>query len=316
MDSRIQQLSGTWAKLYTSPEPELKQSLNSVDSQTDKALLLTSIPPPPTPSHRPLQLLHTFLTGISGNWPVFDLISCHTRLLKYLPDDTTSRADPDVKALVESTSDLIKKSYSAFSDFLVDDSQPALRTTQPEKYISHRGLKNYVSNFRLPVGTESTPTVAIALPNGPLLAATCIATTTYFTSAPINPAVGPEQFEADVKQSRASFILTTPEYYDKLELRTWTTDAKIDIVFVDWDEGDKIVLQSPDGRALSTTEGYRRTNAPNDIGLVLFTSGTSGTKKTVPLTVHSIVSGIVFVAESWGLSKSDVCLNMMPLYHV
>ena len=57
-------------------------------------------------------------------------------------------------------------------------------------------------------------------------------------------------------------------------------------------------------------------NRAEDIGLVLFTSGTSGSKKVVPLKMHSIVAGIVFVMESWGLTAKDVCLNMMPLYHV
>jgi len=42
----------------------------------------------------------------------------------------------------------------------------------------------------------------------------------------------------------------------------------------------------------------------------------SGTKKRVPITVHSIVSGVAFVIDSWGLTSSDICLNMMPLNHV
>ena len=42
----------------------------------------------------------------------------------------------------------------------------------------------------------------------------------------------------------------------------------------------------------------------------------SGTKKRVPITVHSIVSGVAFVIDSWGLTSSDRCLNMMPLNHV
>lgn len=72
-------------------------------------------------------------------------------------------------------------------------------------------------------------------------------------------------------------------------------------------------------RHVSTTItrlGERSPNKADDIGLILFTSGTSGTKKVVSLTVHSIIAGIVFVIDSWGLTTSDVCLNMMPLYHV
>jgi long-subunit acyl-CoA synthetase (AMP-forming) len=57
-------------------------------------------------------------------------------------------------------------------------------------------------------------------------------------------------------------------------------------------------------------------NEADDIGLILFTSGTSGAKKVVPLTIHSIITGVVFVMDSWGLGEADMCLNMMPLYHV
>jgi acyl-CoA synthetase (AMP-forming)/AMP-acid ligase II len=54
----------------------------------------------------------------------------------------------------------------------------------------------------------------------------------------------------------------------------------------------------------------------SDHALVLFTSGTSGTKKIVPYTLDTIVIGAVCVAASWCLSPEDVNLNMMPLYHV
>ncbi|KAF4125328.1 Phosphopantetheine attachment site [Geosmithia morbida] len=224
--SQIRRLSGFWTKFYTSPELEVKQSIQSIDPMIDKALLLRSIPAPLEPSHLPLKLLHGFLT----------------ELLQYLPDDSKSRSEGEVAVFVKSTSELAKKSYTAFSDFLIDDAQPALRTTQPDKYISHRGLREYVKNFRLPVENNSTPKVAIALPNGPFLEATCIATTTYYTSAPINPAVGPEQFQADIRQSKSSFILTTPDYCDKLELGAWTTFSKVNVIFVNWDGRDNISL--------------------------------------------------------------------------
>ena len=56
-------------------------------------------------------------------------------------------------------------------------------------------------------------------------------------------------------------------------------------------------------------------NHADDIGGLLSTSGTSGTKKLVPLSVHSMVCGVAMVAESWGLSPTMRCLNQMPLNH-
>ena len=50
--------------------------------------------------------------------------------------------------------------------------------------------------------------------------------------------------------------------------------------------------------------------------LLLHTSGTSGNKKLVPYTLDMVAVGAACIAASWGLSPSDVCLNMMPLFHI
>lgn len=311
------ELSARLLKLYDAPLSEVKQSSMLWQPELDKKQLLEAVPPPSQPSHRPLHLLYVLLSELSGPWPVFDLIKCHTRVLKYLPEDAKTSTQGEFAWLPDATSELVKKSYQGFSQFLCKDTRPALRTTDPQHFITHRGLESYVSKFRLPVKAgQPRPRVAIALPNGPLLAATCIAVTTYYTAAPINPAAGAEQFRADVKQSGSKFILTTPDDFDKLELQAWAHSDGIQVIFVDWDLKDRITLKTITGKALVCPEAKREFNKPDDIGLILFTSGTSGTKKVVPLTVHSIVAGIEFVIESWGLTSSDTCLNMMPLYHV
>ncbi len=50
--------------------------------------------------------------------------------------------------------------------------------------------------------------------------------------------------------------------------------------------------------------------------LLLHTSGTSGNKKLVPYTLDTIIIGAACIITSWDLQPSDVCLNMMPLYHI
>jgi hypothetical protein len=313
----IQELSALCLQLYDAPLSEVKQCRRLRDPSLDKSLLLRSFPVSPRPSHRPLHLLYTLLTEVPGQWPTFDLVTCHTRVLKSLPESVKAGANEEFAWLLKATSELVKQSYGAFSDFIWNEPRPALRTTKTESYITHQGLRNYVDRFRLPAHkATSKPTVAIALQNGPLLAATCIAVTTYYTSAPINPAAGAEQFRADVRQSGATFILTSSEDFMKLHMRDWATSDGVRVLFVDWDNGDGIALRDVDGHPLTDPPGERQPNKADDIGLILFTSGTSGTKKVVPLTIHSIVAGIVFVIDSWGLTTADVCLNMMPLYHV
>jgi acyl-CoA synthetase (AMP-forming)/AMP-acid ligase II len=50
--------------------------------------------------------------------------------------------------------------------------------------------------------------------------------------------------------------------------------------------------------------------------LLLHTSGTSGNKKLVPYSLDMLVVGVGCIVSSWCLSPSDVCLNMMPLFHI
>ncbi|PTB71025.1 hypothetical protein BBK36DRAFT_1176362 [Trichoderma citrinoviride] len=287
-------------------------------SDADKERILESIPNTPNPSHRPLALLRLLLSELPGSWPTFPLIRCYTRLYHLMPEDAKSRRDESLAHLVRDTLELVKKSYQSFASFLVSDSQPALRSSTPGDFITHNGLRRFVDTFHLPTSSMARkPIVAIALPNGPLLAATCIAVTTYYTSAPINPTAGAEQFRADIQQAGAQFILTTSEDCERLGLRDpWVAAAGIEVFVMRWDNSDGIDIRDLGGSVLPVQRQKPKYNGPDDFGLILFTSGTSGTKKVVPLTIHSIIAGISFVVDSWGLSASDVCLNMMPLYHV
>ncbi|KAH7025947.1 uncharacterized protein B0I36DRAFT_293654 [Microdochium trichocladiopsis] len=212
----------------------------------------------------------------------------------------------------------LQSTYNSLADFLHDNQKPALRHSNGQDDITHRALLEFVANFELPVpnhGCLSKPIVAIILPNGPLLAATVLATSTWYAAAPINPSAGYEQVAADIKLAGASAIISCQSESERLDLK----QTGLDLFHV---------VQTPDGR-LGTTKVWpenrsapkdkyrpRNPNHDQDIGIVLFTSGTSGKKKVVPMTTKSIVCGVGFVIESWALTEIDTCLNMMPLYHV
>ncbi|KAF7555584.1 hypothetical protein G7Z17_g2078 [Cylindrodendrum hubeiense] len=254
------------------------EALRKADIQ--KTQLLASIPATSeTPSYRPLHMLYHLLTEIPGPCPAFDLIICHARLFKILPEEAKARRNVDWSWLVDATAKLVKQSC-----------------------VTH---------------SQQKPVVGIALPNGPLLAATCIAVTSYYTAAPINQATSPGQFQADILQAGADIILTTEDDYKKLQLDSWVTSRNIQVFIMDWTPGDNISMRTLAGGPLLDLDlTITKPNQGDDIGMILFTSGTSGTKKVVPLTTHSIIAGIAFVKESWGLAPNDICLNMMPLYHV
>ncbi|MFV2093017.1 MAG: AMP-binding protein, partial [Hyphomicrobiales bacterium] len=55
---------------------------------------------------------------------------------------------------------------------------------------------------------------------------------------------------------------------------------------------------------------------PDDICLVLHTSGTTSRPKLVPLSHRNVCASAHNVADSLALSKDDICLNVMPLFHI
>lgn len=293
----------------------------SVPSANDLQILVQRLISPkmsPRESWYALQLLSDSLQQTPTSGPTLDLVRYHSRLSRSLRGANPSDGLGNVNSLVEDTADRIKKTYASIADFISENPDAALRSTNVEKYISHAYLRNFAAGFTLPLEQqgERKPVISIALPNGPLLAALCIAVTTHYIAAPVNSAAGPQQFQADVLQAGARCIITTGEDYTKLQLEGgWTQDTDILVLLVDLGDDMRISLTSTDGVPISCVKPTKP-NSPDDIALILFTSGTSGTKKVVPLTTHSIVAGVAFVIDSWAMTESDVCLNMMPLYHV
>ncbi|KAM0272837.1 hypothetical protein ACHAQH_008573 [Verticillium albo-atrum] len=203
------------------------------------------------------------------------------------------------------------------TDLLSQDDRPAILSARGEQMISHRVLHEFVDNFALPVNsTQHKPVIAIALPNGPLLAAACIAVSTYYTAAPIDPTTGPDEFQADVVQSGARCILTTESDYQRLLLaESWTQNVGVQAIMVEWTE-NSIRLRDAKGRRLSTESLTQpEPNHADDIAIVLSTNGPWG-KEVIPLTTHTILVEAVSTMGTWGLGPTDVGINMMALHQM
>lgn len=160
-------------------------------------------------------------------------------------------------------------------------------------------------------GSHLKPIVAIILPNGPLLAATIVAVSNTYIAAPINPAAGPDQVRADIELSGACAIITCSSEAHVLQLER----NGVDLYYVVEDHDVGIRLEEEENIITHILQ-RPSLNEPQDIAMILFTSGTSGNRKVVPITVGTILHGVQTVIDSWGLTNHDICLNMMPLYHM
>ncbi|MCI5055711.1 MAG: acyl-CoA synthetase [Flavobacteriales bacterium] len=54
---------------------------------------------------------------------------------------------------------------------------------------------------------------------------------------------------------------------------------------------------------------------PKDNALILYTSGTSGKPKGVPLSYQNLDATIKGLSEAWAWSENDVILNVLPMHH-
>jgi len=282
-----------------------------------KVTLLSAIPITQSPSIAGLSILNTLLTLIPGPWPVFHVQCCYARLWKHLPEAIKAGEPSAEQEFVSTITHNVQTTYSDLLSLFPTDSSPAIRDSQTGTALIHNNLHRFIQHFRLPgrVTGSSKLKVAIALPNGPILGLALLAVTTYYISCPISVSAGAEQFKSDILQAGPSVIMVTQADVDRLGLKeTWVFENGIQIVVVAL-ETDMTLSIDCQGHSMDQV-APPIPNRAEDVALMLFTSGTSGTKKTVPITTHSLVSGIAFVIESWGLQSHDVCLNMMPLFHV
>jgi malonyl-CoA/methylmalonyl-CoA synthetase len=55
--------------------------------------------------------------------------------------------------------------------------------------------------------------------------------------------------------------------------------------------------------------------APDDLAALLYTSGTTGRSKGAMLTHGNLVSNALALRETWGFTRADVLLHVLPIYH-
>jgi acyl-CoA synthetase (AMP-forming)/AMP-acid ligase II len=158
--------------------------------------------------------------------------------------------------------------------------------------------------------------IAIVLDNGPEMAAAFIAVAAGATSAPLNPAYRADEYEFYLSDLNAKGLIvqagsTSPaiEVARKLGVRI------IELVPTRERGAGSFELRDTSGvaAAASAQGGYAH---PDDVALVLHTSGTTSRPKIVPLTHANVCASARNIREFLSLSAEDRGLNIMPLFHI
>jgi Acyl-CoA synthetases (AMP-forming)/AMP-acid ligases II len=156
--------------------------------------------------------------------------------------------------------------------------------------------------------------VAIVLPNGPEMALTFLCVTSAATAAPLNPGYRLEEFDFYLSDLAAKALIV-PAGSDSPAIRA--ADALgIPIVELSLEPGATVDALTLSGSVAEDPPAATGLAEPDDIALVLHTSGTTSRPKLVPLTQANLRTSAENVRQALDLSPADRCLNVMPLFHI
>ncbi|MGN6551986.1 MAG: acyl--CoA ligase, partial [Pararhizobium sp.] len=163
------------------------------------------------------------------------------------------------------------------------------------------------------LGIGRNDRVAIVLPNGPEMASAFLSVAAGATTAPLNPAYRAEEFEFYLTDLGAKALIVTEEGHETAEgvARRLGIPVLRLIVAEGAPAGAFTLAGEPVGDL-----GEGGFSTPDDVALVLHTSGTTSRPKIVPLTLGNLLASARNISGTLRLTPDDRCLNIMPLFHI
>jgi len=196
------------------------------------------------------------------------------------------------------------------------DAAPALRAPG-RPALNFSGLRALVSRTLAALnaaGLGRGDRVAIVLPNGPEMAACFVACASGVTSAPLNPAYRADEFEFYLSDLAARALIVERGSASPAVAVAQRLGVPIIELAPAEAAGDfTLALPQPATMATAPHGGLAQ---PDDVSMVLHTSGTTSRPKIVPLTQRNLAASAQHIAATLRFVPGDCGLNIMPLFHI
>jgi amino acid adenylation domain-containing protein len=164
------------------------------------------------------------------------------------------------------------------------------------------------------IGLKRNDRVAIVMPNGSEMATVFLTIASFAIAAPLNPAYRESEFEFFLSNLNATAVIVQADTDSLVKYVAIKKGIPIIEIFptVDAEAG----LFNIKGEKNNLISAPSEAAGPDDIAVLLHTSGTTSRPKLVPLTNRNICFAARNICQALKLSESDQCLNVMPLFHI
>ena len=197
---------------------------------------------------------------------------------------------------------------------LGEAARPALRATEGRAALTYAALRALAADTVAALNAKGIgrgDRVAIVVPNGPEMAAAFIAIGCGATTAPLNPAYREDEFSFYIDDLKAKALVVMRG----VETPARAAAQKLGVPILELVPGQAAGAFTLDGGASGVAAQPGLAQA-DDVALVLHTSGTTARPKIVPLTQANVTASAAHIGAALSLAPADVCLNVMPLFHI
>jgi len=163
------------------------------------------------------------------------------------------------------------------------------------------------------MGVGRNDRVAIVLPNGPEMAVAFLAVASGATSAPLNPGYRADDFDFYLSDLKAKALMIQSGMDSPARDMAHARNIPIIELSPAIDAEAGIFTLTCDRQSSADDSGFAQ---PDDVALVLHTSGTTSRPKMVPLTHTNLCTSAHNIRTAFDLDHRDRCLNVMPLFHI